>query len=59
MTKLDGNDDLDQLIQDVVKSTDQLQELKSLTGSESEEDDAGEAPAQDSPDTSPEAEPEE
>ena len=37
LTKLDGNDDLDQLIQDVVKSTDQLQELKSLAGSESDQ----------------------
>lgn len=36
LTKLDGNDDLDKLIQDVVASTESLQELKSLTGQEEE-----------------------
>ncbi|MCP4352118.1 MAG: type VI secretion system contractile sheath small subunit [Desulfobacterales bacterium] len=33
LTKLDGNDDLDSLLQDVVASTENLQELKSLSGS--------------------------
>jgi len=37
LTKLDGNDDLDFLLQDVVKNTDQLQELKSLVGGKPEE----------------------
>jgi type VI secretion system protein ImpB len=32
LTKLDGNDDLDKLIQDVVASTESLEELKALTG---------------------------
>lgn len=32
LTKLDGNDDLDRLIQDVVASTEQLQQLKSVAG---------------------------
>lgn len=32
LTKLDGNDDLDKLIQDVVASTEQLQQLKSVSG---------------------------
>lgn len=33
LTKLDGNDDLDKLIQDVVASTESMQELKSQVGS--------------------------
>ena len=48
LTKLDGNDELDTLLQDVVKSTEQLQELKSLAGSE-------EAAAADAPAEAPEA----
>ncbi len=43
-TKLDGNDDLDQLIQDVVASTESLEELKTLAGEETS--DAPEAPAE-------------
>ncbi len=34
LTKLDGNDELDQLLQDVVASTESLQELKTLSGDE-------------------------
>lgn len=43
LTKLDGNDDLDTLIQDVVSSTESLEELKALTGGEGEE--GGDEPA--------------
>lgn len=32
LTKLDGNDDLDRLLQDVMSSTESLEELKTLTG---------------------------
>ncbi len=32
LAKLDGNDALDTLLQDVIANTDGLQELKSLTG---------------------------
>lgn len=32
LTKLDGNDDLDKLIQDVVASTESMEELKTLAG---------------------------
>lgn len=39
LTKLDGNDELDQLLQDVVASTESLQELKTLSG----EEEAGDA----------------
>ena len=46
LTKLDGNDDLDQLLQDVVKSTEQLQELKSLAGSEEDASAGADAPAE-------------
>lgn len=47
LTKLDGNDDLDQLIQDVVASTESLEELKTLTHGEDgdAEASAAEAPA--------------
>jgi type VI secretion system protein ImpB len=38
LTKLDGNDELDQLLQDVVASTESLQELKTLSGEEGEAD---------------------
>jgi len=41
LTKLDGNDDLDSLLQDVVSSTESLEELKALTGGGDEA--AGEA----------------
>lgn len=40
LTKLDGNDELDQLLQDVVASTESLQELKTLSG---DEEDGGES----------------
>jgi len=43
LTKLDGNDDLDQLIQDVVASTESLEELKTLTGAAEETGAEGEA----------------
>jgi len=45
LTKLDGNDDLDMLLQDVVDNTESLEELKTLTGSEEggEEAEEGEA----------------
>jgi len=47
LTKLDGNDDLDILIQDVVSSTESLEELKALTGgAEAAEE---EAPAPEEP----------
>ena len=36
LTKLDGNDDLDKLLQDVVANTESLEELKTLTASEEE-----------------------
>ena len=36
-TKLDGNDDLDQLIQDVVASTESLEELKTLSEGDGDE----------------------
>ncbi|OQY58012.1 MAG: type VI secretion system-associated protein [Desulfobacteraceae bacterium 4572_88] len=38
LTKLDGNDDLDKLLQDVVESTENLKELKTLAESQKEED---------------------
>ena len=34
LTKLDGNDELDQLLQDVVASTESLEEIKTLYGGE-------------------------
>ena len=40
LTKLDGNDDLDDLLQDVIQSTENMEELKTLTASE-EGDDEG------------------
>ncbi len=48
LTKLDGNDELDQLLQDVVASTESLEEIKTLYGEEEsaaapEEPDAEEA----------------
>ncbi|MBI9082856.1 MAG: type VI secretion system contractile sheath small subunit [Desulfobacterales bacterium] len=43
LTKLDGNDDLDKLLQDVVQSTENMEELKSLTATE--EGDGGDADA--------------
>ena len=49
LTKLDGNDDLDKLIQDVVASTESLQELKSL--SSHEEEAAEETPPEDTPES--------
>lgn len=46
LTKLDGNDELDQLLQDVVASTESLQELKTLSADE--EGEAEEAASEDS-----------
>ncbi len=37
LTKLDGNDELDKLLQDVVTNTENLNELKTLTDSQEEE----------------------
>ncbi len=37
MAKLDGNDDLDKLLQDVVNNTQELEEIKNLAGSSSED----------------------
>lgn len=34
LTKLDGNDELDQLLQDVVASTESMEEIKTLSGGE-------------------------
>ena len=58
LTKLDGNDDLDQLLQDVVSSTESLEELKALTGGEGEEAPAEEPAAEEAPAEEPAAEPE-
>ena len=41
--KLDGNDDLDKLLQDIVQNTEGLQEIKGMTGAE-EEAEGAEAP---------------
>jgi type VI secretion system protein ImpB len=42
LTKLDGNDELDDLLQDVIQSTENMEELKTLTASEEGgDDDAG------------------
>jgi len=41
--KLDGNDDLDKLLQDIVQNTEGLQEIKGMTGAEEEAEEA-EAP---------------
>ena len=51
LIKLDGNDDLDLLLQDVVQSTQHLEELKTLTASEGGEEggEEEEAPAEDAP----------
>jgi type VI secretion system protein ImpB len=50
LTKLDGNDDLDLLLQDVVQSTEHLEELKTQTGSGGDEGGEGEdAPAEEAP----------
>ena len=46
LTKLDGNDELDLLLQEVVQNTTQLQELKSLAGGEGGEPAEAEAPAE-------------
>ena len=46
LTKLDGNDDLDHLLSDVVENTEGLKELKEAAGS-AEEGAAGEAKAKD------------
>jgi len=45
LTKLDGNDELDSLLQDVVSSTESLEELKTLTAG-AEPEAAEEAPAE-------------
>jgi type VI secretion system protein ImpB len=46
LTKLDGNDDLDILLQDVVSNTESLEELKTLSGSEEDGGDAEEGEAE-------------
>ncbi len=50
LTKLDGNDDLDALIQDVIANTDNLNELKALAadsdGGDEGGDEAGDEPAE-------------
>jgi type VI secretion system protein ImpB len=48
LTKLDGNDDLDGLLQDIVSSTESLEELKSLTAATGDDAaaDAGETPTE-------------
>jgi type VI secretion system protein ImpB len=51
LTKLDGNDELDQLLQDVVASTESLQELKTLSG---DEEGASEEPASEDSETAEE-----
>lgn len=51
LTKLDGNDELDQLLQDVVASTESLQELKTLSA---DEEGAAEEPASEDSETTEE-----
>ncbi len=46
LTKLDGNDDLDRLLQDVLSSTESMEELKTLTGAAAEAAPPVEAPAE-------------
>ena len=48
LTKLDGNDDLDGLLQDIVSSSESLEELKTLTAAPGDDTvaDAGEAPTE-------------
>ena len=41
LTKLDGNDELDTLLQDVLQSTENMEELKTLTASEEGRDEGG------------------
>ncbi|MFH0844411.1 MAG: type VI secretion system contractile sheath small subunit, partial [Pseudomonadota bacterium] len=38
MGKLDGNDDLDRLLQDIVKNTENLKDIKSMTATEEKEE---------------------
>ncbi|MFH1350715.1 MAG: type VI secretion system contractile sheath small subunit [Pseudomonadota bacterium] len=40
--KLDGNDDLDKLLQDIVQNTENLKEIKALTGSDEKAEEAKE-----------------
>jgi len=51
LTKLDGNDELDQLLQDVVASTESMEEIKTLYGGE-EDASAEEAEASEAEETS-------
>lgn len=46
LTKLDGNDELDKLLQDVVSNTESLEELKTLTASEEGGEEAEEGAAE-------------
>ncbi len=58
LTKLDGNDDLDKLLQDVVASTETLEQLKSQTKGEGEgsEEEKPEEPEKEAPDEDKDAE---
>ena len=49
LMKLDGNDELDDLLQDVIQSTENMEELKTLTASEAGGDDEGGDDAADEP----------
>ena len=58
LTKLDGNDELDELLQEVVASTERLQEIKKLTAAtDVTEDKAAEKPADAKADKKAEAKP--
>jgi type VI secretion system protein ImpB len=50
MTKLDGNDELDELLQEVLQSTENMEELKTLTASEEGGDEGGEEGGDDAAD---------
>jgi len=50
LTKLDGNDDLDDLLQEVLQSTENLEELKTLTAPEEGDDEGGDEGGDDAAD---------
>ncbi len=50
LTKLDGNDELDDLLQEVLQSTENMEELKTLTASEEGGDEGGEEGGDDAAD---------
>jgi type VI secretion system protein ImpB len=50
LTKLDGNDELDDLLQEVLQSTENMEELKTLTASEEGGDEGGEEGGEDAAD---------